>query len=73
MPGTDPRAPEKLEKFTAALGHPCLVLDCAIKKNQDHCFRCSEFPCPVHYEQEMYSKKFLDMIQGMIQQAKGQG
>jgi hypothetical protein len=29
--GTDPRAPEKLEKFTAAMGHPCLILECAIK------------------------------------------
>lgn len=32
VPGTDPKAPEKLEKFKAATGHPCFILECAIKK-----------------------------------------
>ena len=65
--GTDPKAPEKLEKFTSAMGHPCLILDCAIKNNIDHCFRCDKFPCEIHYQQEIYSHKLLDMIKGMLQ------
>ena len=66
VPGTDPKAPEKLEKFKAAMGQPCFILECAIKKNVDHCSRCDEFPCEVHYKQEIYSKKLLDMIKGML-------
>lgn len=66
VPGTDPTAPEKLEKFKAATGNPCLILDCAIKKNVDHCFRCNEFPCEIHYQQEIFSKKLLDMIKDML-------
>ena len=65
-PGTDPKAPEKLEKFKAAMGHPCLILDCAIKNNVDHCFRCENFPCEIHYQQEIFSHKLLDMIKGML-------
>ena len=68
VPGTDPSAPEKLEKFKAAMGHPCSILECAINKNVDHCFRCGEFPCEVHYQQEIFSKKLLDMIKGMLAQ-----
>ena len=63
--GTDEKAPEKLEKFKAAMGHPCTVLECAIKNKVDYCLRCEEFPCEVHYKQELYSKKLLDMIKGM--------
>ena len=66
VPGTDARAPEKLEKFNVAMGHPCLILECAIKKKVDHCFRCDEFPCEVHYTQEIYSDKLLDMIKDML-------
>jgi len=66
VPGTDPRAPEKLEKFTAASGHPCAILECAINKNVDHCFRCDEFPCDIHYKQDLYSDKLLDMIKDML-------
>jgi hypothetical protein len=65
--GTDPRAQEKLERFTKAMGHPCLILDCAIKNKVDHCFRCDKFPCEIHYQQELYSHKLLDMIKGMKQ------
>jgi hypothetical protein len=65
--GTDPRAAEKLERFKTAMGHPCFILDCAIKNNVDHCFRCDKFPCEVHYQQEIYSHKLLDMIKGMLQ------
>jgi len=65
--GTDPEAPEKLERFKAAMGRPCLVLQCAIEKGVDHCFRCDEFPCEVHYKQEIYSKRLLDMIKGMLE------
>jgi hypothetical protein len=68
VPGTDPKAPEKAEKFKAATGHPCSVLECAIEKNVDHCSRCDEFPCDVHYQQEIFSKKLLDMIKGMREQ-----
>ena len=67
VPGTDPKAPEKLEKFTAAMGHPCPILECAINKKVDHCFRCDEFPCDIHYyKQKIYSKELLDMIKGML-------
>ena len=65
--GTDPEAPEKLEKFKAAMGNPCLILECAIKSNVDHCTRCDEFPCEVHYQQGgPYSKQLLDALKGML-------
>jgi hypothetical protein len=68
VPGTDPTAPEKLEKFTAAMGGPCFILECAIKNKVDHCTRCDEFPCKVHYQQGgPYSKKTLDMIKGVLE------
>ena len=63
--GTDAKAPEKLERFKAAMGHPCLILECAINKGVDHCFRCEQFPCETHYQQEVFSKKLLDMIKDM--------
>ena len=63
--GTDPSAPQKLEKFKAKRGHPCFILECAIKNNKDYYLRCNEFPCEVHYEQELFSKKVLDMIKAM--------
>ena len=64
--GTDPKAPEKLEKFKAAMEHPCLILECAINNNVDYCFRCAKFPCEIHYQQEVYSHKLLDMIKDML-------
>ncbi len=64
--GTDPKAPEKLERFKAAMGHPCLILECAIKDKVDHCTRCDKFPCEVHYQQELFSKNLLDFIKGML-------
>jgi len=63
--GTDSKAPEKLEKFKAAMDHPCVFLECAIENKNDHYGRCSKFPCDVHYQAELYSKKFLDMVKGM--------
>ena len=66
VPGTDPIAPEKLQKFIEASGHPCFILECAIKNNVDYCIRCDKFPCEVHYSQEIYSKKLLDMIKDML-------
>jgi hypothetical protein len=63
--GNDPKAPEKLERFKAATGSTCLILDCAIKNNVDYCFRCDKFPCEIHYQQEIYSHKLLDLIKGM--------
>ena len=65
--GTDPKAPEKLEKFKATMGHPCVFLECAIENKIDHCGRCSKFPCDIHYQAELYSKKFLDTIKGMLE------
>jgi len=35
--GTDPKAPEKLEKFKATTGHPCVFLECAIENKIDYC------------------------------------
>ncbi len=69
--GTDPKAPERLEKFKAGFGNPCLILECAINKKVDHCFRCDEFPCEIHYKQEIFSKKLLDMIKGMKEKMQG--
>ena len=66
VPGTDPKAPEKAEKFKAVMGQPCLILECAIKNNVDHCSRCGDFPCEVHYQQELYSKKLLDTIKVIV-------
>jgi hypothetical protein len=64
--GTDPRAPEKLERFKKAMVHPCSILECALKNNVDHCIRCDKFPCEIHYQQELYSHKTLDIIKGML-------
>ena len=70
VPGTDSRAPEKLEKFKEALGAPCVLLECAINKQVDHCNRCDEFPCELHYRQGFpFSAKLLDMIRDMLGQA----
>lgn len=65
--GTDPKAPEKAEKFKAAMGHPCLILECAIKNKVDYCLRCDKFPCEVHYQQELFSKNLLDGIKGVLE------
>jgi hypothetical protein len=65
VPGTDPQAPDKAEKLKVALGEPCMILECAIQKGADHCFRCDEFPCDVHYKQEVFSHKLLDTIKGI--------
>jgi hypothetical protein len=64
--GTDPRAEEKLEKFKAAMGHPCYILECAIKNNVDYCTRCDQFPCDVHYQQGLYSQNTLDFLKGFL-------
>ena len=66
--GTDPTAPEKLEKYTSAMGHPCHILECAINKKVDYCFRCNQFPCEIHYnKQQIYSKRLLDMVKGVLE------
>jgi len=68
VPGTDPKATEKLAMFTTATGHPCLILECAIKNNVDYCTRCEKFPCEVHYQQGgPYSKNLLDMLKGILE------
>lgn len=67
VPGIDAKALEKLERFTKVMGHPCSILDSAIKNNVDHCFGCDKFPCEIHYQQQIYGQKLLDMIKGMLQ------
>jgi hypothetical protein len=64
--GTDPKAPEKLERYKAVTGNPCLILECAIKKNIAYCSRCNEFPCEVHYKKELFSKNTLDMLKSIL-------
>lgn len=65
--GTDPKAPEKAERFKAAIGRSCFILECAIKNKVDHCTRCDQFPCDVHYEQGgPYSKQLLDMLGSIL-------
>ena len=65
--GTDPKAPEKLEKFKVTMGHPCSILECAIKSEVNYCTRCDQFHCNVHYEQGgPYSKQTLDMLKGIL-------
>jgi len=67
VPGTDPRAPEKVEMFKAAMGHPCMILECATKKGVDYCTRCEGFPCDVHYQQGgPFSQQLLDMLKGIL-------
>ena len=60
--GTDPKAPERLEKLKQMLGMPCPVLECAVKNKVDYCLRCGEFPCDVHYQGIPYSKTLLDVF-----------
>jgi hypothetical protein len=69
--GTDPKAPEKLERSKAAMGQACSLLACAIDKQQGYCLSCAEFPCDVHYNRELYSKKTLDMIKGLKEKMQG--
>jgi hypothetical protein len=57
--GTHPKALEKLEK-RKQLGYPCLLLECAVNNKVDYCLRCDKFPCNLHYQEELYSKKTLD-------------
>jgi len=57
-PGNDARAPAFVEMLKG-LGISCPVLECAIRNKVDHCFRCEEFPCDLHY-QGPYTKGILD-------------
>jgi hypothetical protein len=67
VPGTDPRASEKAAKFKAAMGHPCFILECAMTNNVDHCTRCDQFPCEVHYKQGgPFSQQLLDLLKGIL-------
>ena len=62
MPGTDPKAPERLEKLKQMLGMPCPMLECAVKNKVDYCLRCEKFPCDTAYQEIPYSKKVLDIF-----------
>jgi hypothetical protein len=45
------------------MGHPCPILDCAIKKNVGYCPKdCKDFPCEIYYKEFPFSKKFLDIF-----------
>ena len=67
VPGTGPKAMEKLQKFKAAMGHSCSTLACAIKNEVDYYTRCDRFRCDVHYKQGgPYSKQTLDMLKGVL-------
>jgi len=67
VPGTDPRAPEKLEEVKQTLGKPCPMLECAIKKKVAYCLGCVEFPCDVAYQEMPYSKKLLDLYKSFME------
>ena len=71
VPGTDARGPEKVEKLKAAGTRTCAVLECAVNKKVDHCLRCKEFPCEVHYRQSPYCKVLLDYIKEYSTKYKG--
>jgi hypothetical protein len=62
LPGTDPRAPERLEKVKQMVGMSCPVLECAIKNKVAYCLSCDKFPCEVHYRGMPYSKNLLDIF-----------
>lgn len=63
VPGTDPKATERLAKLKEMMGAPCPALGCAIKKGIDYCLRCPEFPCQRLYKWEIpYSAKLLHLI-----------
>ena len=63
VPGTDPKALERLVKLKEMMGDLCPALDCAIKKRIDYCLQCSEFPCQRLYKWEIpYSRKLLDLV-----------
>jgi len=67
VPGTDPKAAEKLERFKGIMGHGCSILECAIENKVDHCLSCDEFTCEVLYQQEgPYTQKTLDMLKDML-------
>ena len=44
----------------------CSIYGCAQRKKAEYCGPCDQFPCDIHYQQEIYSKKLLDMIKGML-------
>jgi len=62
MPGTDPKAAERLEHLKQELGMSCPMLECATKNKVDYCLRCPQFPCDVAYQEIPYSKKVLDIF-----------
>ncbi len=62
VPGTDPKAPELAERFREPDGEGCPVLECAIKNKVDYCLRCEKFPCNIHFQGLIYSKRMLDFF-----------
>jgi hypothetical protein len=67
VPGTDPRAPEILEKSKETFGRPCPILECAIKNNIHNCWQCEKFPCKIHFDElRIYDKKVLDILEELL-------
>ncbi len=60
--GTDPDAPKVLKRLKQ-MGNACPVLKCAIENRIEYCLNCEQFPCNIHYENEIpYSRKALDIF-----------
>lgn len=62
--GIDPKAPERSLELKEMLGALCPALDCAVKRGQDYCLRCSDFPsCKRLYKWEIpYSRVLLNLL-----------
>jgi len=62
--GVDPKAQERSLERKKILGVLCLALDCAIRKGQDYCLRCADFPsCKrLNKWQIPYNRTLLDLL-----------
>jgi len=66
--GDSPEAVKKVE-FLRSINALCPVLDCAVKKKIAFCSRdCKEFPCQIFEGEYPYSKAYLGMYKGRMQQ-----
>jgi len=62
--GTDPKAPERVEKLRKVFDWSCPILECAIKNKVDYCLKCEKLPCDVHSQALFpYSEKFLEFCE----------
>ena len=70
VPGTDPRAPKRVEQLDKLFAFDCPVLRCAIENKVEYCLNCENFPCDVHYQESPYSKKWLDSLKELSKEDK---